>query len=104
MTDKEIAEALRNCAKQTDCMLCGLYNHGDCYPERKLKIAADSIERLLQKNAELRRQLKNAMRDMQNESACWQCQLNGKCHDEPKLIPNVECGNFKWRGAQEVEK
>lgn len=60
--------------------------------------AADAIEQLVKERDA-------AIADLRCQSACWNCTKNGKdCHaNMPKEQPNVMCGDFEWRGVQEVK-
>ena len=115
MTEKEIVQALRQCAKR-DCLSCGMcpiFPDRECV-EHLAAAAADLVERLTAENAALKKEIRKA--------GCMFCARFGDCTEGFKPTGQEDCDNcakkpdcacmscsgigsssdkWEWRGAPE---
>lgn len=115
MTDKEIVQALRQCAKR-DCLSCGMcpiFPDRECV-EHLAAAAASLIERLTAENAALKKEIRKA--GCMFCARFWDCTEGFKPTDQEDCDncakkPDCACmncsgigsstDNWEWRGAPE---
>lgn len=116
MTDKEIVQALRQCAKRdcSSCEMCPIFQDRECV-EHLAAAAASLIERLTAENAALKKEIRKA--------GCMFCARFEDCPEGFKPTGQEDCDNcakkpdcacmkcsgigsssdnWEWRGAPEA--
>lgn len=116
MTDKEIVQALRQCAKRdcSSCEMCPIFKDRECV-EHLAAAAASLIERLTAENAALKKEIRKA--------GCMFCARFEDCPEGFKPTGQEDCDNcakkpdcacmkcsgigsssdnWEWRGAPEA--
>ena len=102
MSNDEIVAALRYCqiTEHSDCWGCPANIGSAGCLDRLHKEAADVLEDQQKRIDGLEKKLSSAVHDLGVASECWSCKRNGKCHPDVSVkLPDVCCGNYKWRGA-----
>ena len=113
MTDKEIIQALRNCATHIEkgCGLCPQMKYVRC-TERLADEAITMIERLTAENAKAEAERDAAIADLKISSGCTSCKYH--CSDitfccDCNKKQNCKCMscrlgmmNWEWRGLPET--
>lgn len=102
MKTNEIIAGLRNCVTTqfTGCKECPAYYRSASCLNRLHTAAADVLEDQQKRIDGLEKKLSSAVHDLRVAGECWSCKRNGKCHPDVSVkLPDVCCGNYKWRGA-----
>lgn len=111
MTDKEIIQALRQCAKSdcSSCGMCQIFPDRECV-EHLATAAADLIERLTAENAKAEAERDAALADLADARSCKNCKYTCDTRDcsscKSKTCKCREChldkNAWEWRGLQEA--
>lgn len=111
MTDKEIVQALRQCAKSdcSSCGMCPIFPDRECV-EHLATAAASLIERLTAENAKAEAERDAALADLADARSCKNCKYACDTRDcsscKSKTCKCREChldkNAWEWRGLPEA--